>query len=940
MKLMKLKLLSPIICRSPLFSYTEKLENVWEELKEAINLSSSDLYEQIKDISAADLDQLDPKIKFACWKYFNRARFRSTPFGLFGSITPVSLGTGPDKEGLIISKKIKRHEFIDWSNKDYLLSDIDNLFSQTSFFLSNSTIYICGDQLRYISITEGTFEISGIESQSVIKSVLDFCQEQQSKEAVLDYLTNGLKLQLAVAEDLLKQLIALQLMITDIHPNIIGTDYFERMKVKPNTDSKPYLIAERKLVKGQIDPKTLKVISEAILFLKDHLPVQKNQALENFKQQFQRKFEYKEVPLLIALDPELGVGYDGLEMASISSPLIDYLKERNQSENKGSEIAYTSLHQFILSKIFQNKEVKLEEFNQKTNLEAHHIKIPNTFNAIVQLNGQQVILEHAGGCTANALLGRFSLASKETEIHCKNIFKMEQEANPNVFFVDISYQAEKNIDNVNRRSNIYDHELTILTYPSSRHLSFNDLLISIQEDEVFLRSKKYNKRIVPRLASAYNYNRSDLSIYRFLADLQNQNLQTNLSVKVTNLFPNLDYYPQINYKNIILSPKLWKVPEKFCTYGVPKYRALDELKKWLKDQKVSPHFKSGNTDQHLYFKYHDDEDLELFLKYCVNKDPVYISEAFVPRKAIIKDEKGKPYLPQFIISLAHSEPIYSSLREDKLELIQSGNSIFLPGEEWLYFEVYMHPLRSDNFLIMVLPDFLREVKDQIKNWFFISYNFPSAHIRLRLQIKNKANLSELVSIFSDFLRKDIKDGIVTDLQIKPYVREIERYTIKHIKGIEKYFGDDSKYALRLRYSQFDNSSLHLFTIHFINNIFNQMNLNSQEQLIFVKTIANKFVSEMNIGIPGFKKINEMYEELTASNRSKMSKVTQKSHQIMATTIVKLINNIEQDKRLQLLADIIHMHINRLFTTDQRMHELIIYQYLQKHLMSQHSRSKH
>jgi lantibiotic biosynthesis protein len=68
MKLMKLKLLSPIICRSPLFPFTEKLENVWEELKEAINLSSTDLYEQIKDVTAADLDQLDPKIKFACWK--------------------------------------------------------------------------------------------------------------------------------------------------------------------------------------------------------------------------------------------------------------------------------------------------------------------------------------------------------------------------------------------------------------------------------------------------------------------------------------------------------------------------------------------------------------------------------------------------------------------------------------------------------------------------------------------------------------------------------------------------------------------------------------------------------------------------------------------------------------------------------------------------------
>lgn len=937
---MKLKILSPIICRTPLFPYTEKLENVWEELKEAIELSSTDLYEQIKDTSYADYDKLNPKIKFACWKYFNRARYRSTPFGLFGSITPVPLSVNGDDNQLIISKEIKRHEFIDWSNKDYLLGDIDNLFAQASFFLSNSTIYTCGDQLRYISITEGTFEISGIESQPVIKSVLDFCQEQQSKEAVLDYLTNGLKLQLAVGEDLLKQLIALQLMITDIHPNIIGTDYFERMKVKPDTDSKPYLIAERKLVKGQIDPKTLKVISEAILFLKDHLPVQKSQALENFKQQFQRKFEYREVPLLMALDPELGVGYDGLEMASLSSPLIDYLKERNQSKDTSSEIAYTPLHQFILNKIFQNEEINLEEFDGKTNTNVLGVKIPNTFSAIVQFNGQQIILEQAGGCTANALLGRFTLASNEIETHCKNIIRTEREANPNVFFVDIGYKAEKNVDNVNRRMTIYDHELSILTYPSTKEqLLFDDLLVSVRDNEVLLRSGKHNKRILPRLASAYNYTQSDLSIYRFLADLQNQHLQTNVSIQIRNLFPDLEYYPQINYKNIILSPKMWRVPKKFHAEASIKNPDLDELKIWLEDQRVSHYFKCGNLDKHLYFKYYNDEDLKYFLKYCMNKDLLYISEAFLPEETTIKNEKGQPYLPQFIISLGHSASIYSPLGEDKLKLMPRSISMLLPGEEWLYFEIYMHPLRSDNFLTTVLPDFLKEIKSLIKDWFFINYNFPSAHIRLRLQIKSKSNLSELVSKFSDLLRKDIKDGIVTDLQIKPYVREIERYSVKHIEQIEAYFGYDSRYALRVRRMQYDNSSLHLFTIHFINNIFTQINFNVQEQLVFIKNIANKFVIETSIDTLGFKKMNEMYEHLTVPDRSKIAKETKKRHQIMAMKISKLINNTEQDKRLQLLTDIIHMHINRLFATDHRMHELIIYQYLLKYLMAQKNRLK-
>jgi len=939
MKLMKLKLLSPVICRTPLFPFTEKLENVWEELKEAINLSSTDLYEQIKDVTAADLDQLDPKIKFACWKYFNRACFRSTPFGLFGSITPVPLGIGGDDNQLIISKEIKRHEFIDWSNKDYLLNDIDELFSQASFFLSNSTIYPCGDQLRYISITENTFEISGIENQTLIKSVLDFCREEQSKDTVLDYLTQNHKLQLIVAEDLLKQLIELQLMITDIHPNIIGTDYFERMKVKPETSSNPYLIAERKLVKGQLDSKALKVIPEAILFLKNHLPLHKNQALENFKQQFQRKFEYREVPLLMALDPELGVGYDGLEMAPIVNPIISFLKERAQLEDSHSEISYTPLHQFVLTKIAQNKEIKLEEFEGGGTAKSRNIKIPNTFSAIIKFHGRQIILEQAGGCTANALLGRFTLANDEIKEHCENIVKMEQEANPDIIFVDVSYQAEKNIDNVNRRKSIYDHKLAILSYVDAKYMSFDDLLVSIKKNEVFLRSKKYNKRIIPRLASAYNYTRSDLSLYRFLSDLQNQDLQTNLTVQVRDLFPNLNYYPQLSYKNIILSSRMWKVPSQFCKFPVSQEEQKVSLKVWLKDQKVSRYFKCGDADQHLYINSNNEEDLNHFLQYCKTKEHLYITEVFTQEERIVKNNEQQPYLPEFILNITHSESNYSPLPTDRTELSFHPKSIQLPGEEWLYFEIYMHHLRANSFLTDKLPEFLKKCGSQITTWFFIRYSIPSYHIRLRLQTKDRVDQSKLINVLYDDLKEDIKTGVISDLQIRPYIREIERYGVEHIEQVERYFGFDSIHVLRIINLQYEDSFLHVITIRFLKDILNQLSLTIQEQLAYVKSIANNFAKEIHIDVQGFKKINQEYNHLPFNNNVKTTKMFERNHHITVTQATELINKIDHNKHIQLLTDLMHMHINRLFTDNQRMHELIIYQYFRRYLLAKQKHSK-
>ncbi len=108
-------------------------------------------------------------------------------------------------------------------------------------------------------------------------------------------------------------------------------------------------------------------------------------------------------------------------------------------------------------------------------------------------------------------------------------------------FFDIAYQAEKKVDNVNRRKQLYPYELPILTWSESDNpLDLNDLLVTIEQQEVVLKSKKLDKRLLPRIASAYNYTRSDLAVYRFLCDIQSQGILTNLSFKLRDFGYNVE----------------------------------------------------------------------------------------------------------------------------------------------------------------------------------------------------------------------------------------------------------------------------------------------------------------------------------------------------------------------------------------------------------------
>lgn len=207
----QLNLLNTALCRTPVFSPTDQLENKWDELKELINLSSPSFYHLIANCSKADLDTLSPKIRYTIWKYFNRVRYRPTPFGKLAAISLVPFLAFPQTP-VILEDTLSVHEFIDW--KDVCQHRFNNNISvsKARWLIANSTIYFIDTNVRYIRRNEDFFELAVIAGFPELITVLTICRKKISRDALFKKMASELNVNDRQIKQLLSQMLRLQLL--------------------------------------------------------------------------------------------------------------------------------------------------------------------------------------------------------------------------------------------------------------------------------------------------------------------------------------------------------------------------------------------------------------------------------------------------------------------------------------------------------------------------------------------------------------------------------------------------------------------------------------------------------------------------------------------------------------------------------------------------------
>jgi len=929
---MKLNIQSTVIFRTPKFSYQSELADCWEELKLAISISSAAFYETIKEVKANELKDLPPKVYFTIWKYFNRAKFRATPYGTFASFSLLSNAIKPSESRIVVEEALKVRELIDWPHKNNIQLPLADLLQKNCLIFSNSSYYLTPNSIRYIACTDGVFELAELDQDDFVIQILTACLKPLRFNDLVKQL-NLSDIEIEGLFGLLQDMHDLQLIFTNYDPNIIGDDYFERLGLANTAELPKYLIAERIALSGGINERSLQAIPGLISMLHNIMPAKDRDALSQFQVRFKKKFEDREVPLLLALDPEMGVGYDELEQSGQNSGFITRFNNKPPKKAETENIR-TALKPYLTEQKFEKgKTVYLNKLvltpNQKT------AALPNSFSMVMSVHDDLIFIEQIGGVTSNALSGRFTMAAGEVEQYTKDIASAEQQANPGVLFFDVAYMVEANVDNVNRRKLIYGHQLSILNFDTSTApLALNDIQISVRGTEIILRSKQLNKRLVPRMASAYNYIRSDLSVFRLLCDLQHQGLQTNLSFPLDTIYPDLDYYPRLQYQNIVLSSNKWKIKKEALLGPDQKLLTIAECRLYLNNLGVSEYFKAGMSDQTLCFALQNDDDINAFLQYVQKQGSTYIEEILIPQNSIVVDEAAKPYLAQFVLSISHDEQIYRGLAETS---VNAGvTRFFLPGKEWLYFEIYCHQQRSDQILTEVIAPFLTTHSDQVKSWFFIRYNENGNHIRFRIQLNNPIDGQLLISRLMDDLESLLNSGLVADVQIKTYKRELERYGSNMIEDVERHFAVDSAFVVSLLETQTDDFNKYKLCSLLVAKIIGANLIDKAAINRVVRLMSDNFNEEHRLDATDFKQLNVHYQEFRKTEWTALTVEQEQGFSVFSDSFIRILTQCAPENVLKLLTDLIHMHVNRLFNKDQRTHEMVIYYFLLKDIQRQNA----
>lgn len=276
-------------------------------------------------------------------------------------------------------------------------------------------------------------------------------------------------------------------------------------------------------------------------------------------------------------------------------------------------------------------------------------------------------------------------------------------------------------------------------------------------------------------------------------------------------------------------------------------------------------------------------------------------------------------------------------------------SDFCIGSEWLYYKIYTGVKTADVILkekIKPVISYLQKEK-RIQKWFFIRYKDNDNHIRLRLLVENKDNLSYVINAFYEVWEILMQEDLIWKIQADTYKREIERYGGRTMIESEFIFWQDSE--MILKYLQikdsFSNDDIFLlFSFYSIDSFLNCFNMLNSEKLFLMNELQLAYKKEFEIDKIQKKKMDKKFRIINPQIEKFLlgsiedafpeiyNIVNNKSEQIKNIS-PKIISKIDISMN-SFLASHIHMMINRQFTSQQRIYELIIYDHLFRYYRTQ------
>src|SRR6266702_4344622 len=642
--------------------------------------------------------------------------------------------------------------------------------------------------------------------------------------------------------------------------------------------------------------------------------------LSRFREAFSERYQTQEIPLVQALDEETGIGFERSNSPlAEASPLLAGLPFR------GGDLQarrWTARDALLLGKLTQAlaegaSEIALEASDLEALAPQQRRPLPDAFyvratvaaesdRAIAQ-GAFRVLLHYLGGPPGAALLGRFCHADQTLHKFVRAHLQAEEARRPERLFAEIVHLPDGRIGNTMCRPVLRDYEIPYLGRsgaPADRQIPVTDLLVSVRDGRIVLRSRRLEREVVPRLTTAHNEEWRNLGVYRFLCALQRQDTVPWLAWDWGPL-NDAPFLPRVVSGRLVLRRARWNVTEAELrapgqATGVGQFAAVQA---WRAERRLPRYVALADRDYELVIDLDNVLSVAALAHQLRGRRQAVLVEMFPGPDALCVTGPEGRFVHELVVPFVQVAP---PRPEPGNAAPQATRSLvrrrFPPGSEWLYAEV--------------LP----------------SLEAAAAPL--------------------------LEAGQLWRMQLDTYEREVERYGgDRGAELAEQVFAADSQAVLTIMGPLWGDAGLDLrwrLAMRGVDLLFDDLGLTLEEKRSVARRAREGFGREFGIDGNFRGRVSQRYraerarlealldpgQAPPAPLAAGLAALRRRSLQLAPVTAE--LRRLGQTGRLSAtLADIAmscaHMHVNRLLRSAQRAQELVLYELLDRAYSAQAGR---
>jgi class I lanthipeptide synthase len=1001
------------------------------EVRDALFVASPSLEEALEVWQKEPDSEQGRKLEPAVVSYISRAAARATPFGLFAGWTTGTIGA-QTRLRLQARERYQRHSRLD---ADYLWAlaeavERDPRLGKIFVYEPNSSLYEAAGRLRLAEARLGddgrSYHLVAVDKSPYLTAALERARGGAALEAVAEVLVDG-EISQAEAEEYVRELADSQLLVTDARPLVTGDEPAGGLVADLSSHAETAQMGERvdearaaleaidaeglgaspdryravasvlgelpaqpdlsRLVQvGLVKPAeqaTLgrRVVSElarGVRILHQLAPAREPDGLSRFREEFSRRYETREIPLVEALDEEIGIGFErSSSPLAEAAPLLAGLPFRG-GDRKARR--WTARDALLLGKLAHAlaegaSEIALEAPDLEALASQQRRPLPDAFyvramvaaesDRAIEQGAFRVLLRYVGGPPGAALLGRFCHADQTLHKFVRAHLQAEEARRPERLFAEIVHLPDGRIGNTMCRPVLRDYEIPYLGRsgaPADRQIPITDLLVSVRGGRIVLRSRRLEREVMPRLTAAHNEEWRNLGVYRFLCALQRQDAVPRLMWDWGPL-TDAPFVPRVVSGRLVLRTARWNVTEAELralgrASGAGQFAAVQA---WRAERRLPRYVALSDLDQDLVIDLDNVLSVAALAHQLRGRRQALLVEMFPGPDALCATGPEGRFVHELVVPFVQVAPPRSGQGKAAPQATRSlVRRRFPPGSEWLYAKLYTGTGTADQVLSHLVGPLVRSslASGAADAWFFIRYGDPDWHLRLRLHGEPARLCAEVLPSLEAAAAPLLETGQLWRLQLDTYEREVERYGgDRGVELAEQVFAADSEAVLTIMGRLSGDAGLDLrwrLAMRGMDLLFDDLGLTLEEKRSVARRAREGYGREFGIDGDFRGRVSQRYraerarlEALLDPGQAPPAPLaagleTLRRRSLQLAPVTAELRRLGQAGRLSatlagMAMSHAHMHVNRLLRSAQRAQELVLYELLDRGYSAQAGR---